>query len=73
MVNRLAGNDTALVALEKIKAGDIGEYVALSPEKGRRKSPGAIGGHIKTVADALGYNNGQSLDLAQYVNGVHFA
>ncbi|MGQ5525711.1 hypothetical protein ACUHMQ_21040, partial [Chitinimonas sp. PSY-7] len=31
LVNRLAGNDTALVALEKIKAGDIGEYVALSP------------------------------------------
>lgn len=73
MREQLAGNAEALAALDKVVAGDIGEYVTLPPAKGKRKPVGAVAANIKIVFDALGYSNEKMAKDGSSLMGVYFA
>lgn len=68
--SRLSGNEKALAALEKIQAGEFGEYVNFPPSRGRRKSPGALSEHVLTVAEALELKYPEASDLSLMLYSV---
>jgi GGDEF domain-containing protein len=69
----IKGNVKAEAALDAIKKGEAGEYVEWPPLKGKRKPQGYTDEHVKTIADALGWNYSRASDLSSAANGQNYA
>ncbi|MCM2317790.1 MAG: hypothetical protein NDI93_00490 [Pseudomonas sp.] len=70
VAEKVAGNVEAEAALARIVAGEQSEYVEL-PSRKRNKD--YVPANVKTVADAIGFDAAQTVDMHDTVSGLGFA